>query len=128
MSEVLHNPDQNRVLDDVRLALGRSSTLAPIPLEPFSDAASEIDLNELAACFTREAAEAGAQIHRMPNVNKAAERVADICASKGTGEVALSGANLFTELDLSSALAARGLSVFDGSEHGGSGHETLIAR
>jgi len=128
MSEDLRNPDQNRVLDDVRLALGRSLTLEPTPLDPFSDAASGIDVNELAACFTREAAEAGAQIHRTPNVNKAIERLADICASKGGGEVALSGAQLFTELDLSSALAARGLSTFHSSEHGGSGHEKLIAR
>jgi L-lactate dehydrogenase complex protein LldG len=128
MNETFRNLDQNGVLDDIRRALRRSLTLAPTPLGPFSDTNSEVDLNDLVACFTREAAEVGAQIHRTPSGNEATERIADICASKGVGEVALSGAELFTELNLSSALAACGLSTFGTSEPSGSEHEELIAR
>jgi L-lactate dehydrogenase complex protein LldG len=128
MSEAQGNLDQNSVLDEVRRALGRSATVAPVPpspLEPFIEPAIQVDLSELIARFTEEATAVRANVHRVSDELQFVERIADICAAYEGHEVALSGAEIFAELDLASVAAARGFSIFGPGE---TDHEKLIAR
>src|SRR3989442_69141 len=128
MSEALSSLDQNSVLDEVRRALGRSATVAPVPpspLEPFNESAIQVDLSELIARFTEEATAVRANVHRVSDELQLVERIADICAAYEGHEVALSGAEIFAELDLASTAAARGFSTFGPGE---TDHEKLIAR
>jgi L-lactate dehydrogenase complex protein LldG len=147
MSEALRKLDQNGVLDDVRRALGRSATVAPAPLESFSEPTGETDRAELVARFTLEATAVRAKVHSMSDklqfvadvgqeskaqpidklkfVGQILDTIAGICSDNKGQEIALSGAELFAELDLGSAMAARGFTAF---EPGETGHEELIAR
>jgi L-lactate dehydrogenase complex protein LldG len=125
MGEALRNLDQNNVLDDVRRALGRSATLAPAPLDPFIEASTETDLAELIARFTAEATAVRAQVHSMSDKLQFVDKIAEICAAYNGQEIALSGAKVFAEMNLTSALAAQGFSTFVPGE---TDHEQLVAR
>lgn len=145
MSEAARNVNQNSVLDDVRRALGRSATLSPAPLEPFIEPTIKADVHELRARFTAEATAVCAQVHVMSDklqfvadneegsqlidklefVGQIVGKIAEICAGHNEQEIALSGAELFAEINLTSALAARGFSAFDTN---GTDHEKLVAR
>jgi L-lactate utilization protein LutC len=147
MNETQRHLDQNRVLDDVRRALGRSVAVAPVPLEPFIGPTVKVDLSELMARFTEEATAVRANVHRVPDrfqfvaggreqpavqpidkpkfVGQIVDRIAEICAKNKGHEIALSRAELFVEMDLSSMLVARGFATFDLGEND---HEKLIAR
>lgn len=132
MSEAQRNLNQNTVLDDVRRALGRSATrpsVPPSPLGPFIEPTVQVDLGELIARFTEEATAVRAQVHRVSEklqfVGQIVEQIAEICAAYKGHEIALSGAEIFAELDLASAVAARGCSTFGPGE---TDHEKLVAR
>jgi L-lactate dehydrogenase complex protein LldG len=123
--EVSAARETNRaVLDDVRRALGRRTTLLPPPLERFVEPADPADLAELIERFTREATAVRAQIHRLPGHRRLAEKIIEICANQA-GEIALSGAALLDQTDLPGALAARGLATINGDR---TDHEQLVAR
>jgi L-lactate dehydrogenase complex protein LldG len=147
MSESLRNVDQNSVLDDVRRALGRSATLSPAPLERFIEPTIKADVPELIMRFTEEATAVLAQVYLMSDklqfvaddgkqsatqpidklkfVGQVVDKLAEICAENKGQEIALSGAELFAEIDLAAAFAARGFSTFGPGE---TDHEKLIAR
>jgi L-lactate dehydrogenase complex protein LldG len=127
MTEGLPSLAENNVLDDVRRALGRTTTLHPAPLERFTEAAAETVGSDLALRLTCEAAAVGVHVHSLRGVDETIERVGEICAAVG-GEVALSGAALLAAIDFQSALVARGVSTFKCSEQDSLEHEGLIAR
>ena len=126
MSEIVRNLDQSSVLDDVRRALGRTATLPPKPLEPFIEPAVRTDVGGLIARFTEEATAVRTQVHRVSDSLQFVERITEICAEDRGHEIALSGAELFAEIDLGSMLIARGFSTcldLDALDH-----NTLISR
>ncbi len=147
MTGSLRNVDQNNVLDDVRRALGRTATLSPEPLEPFIEPTVKADVGELIARFTEEATAVRAQVYVMSDklqfvadgreqpatqpidklkfVGQIVEQIAEICAAYKGQEIALSGVDIFAEMNLTSALAAQGFSTFVPN---GTDHEKLIAR
>jgi len=138
-----HSIDQHTVLDSVRSALGRDSTVTPAPLDPFIEVEDKADVGELISRFTQEAEAVRTQVHLLSDklqfvadggeqavdklkfVGQVIEHIAEICAERKGQEIALSGAQLFAEIDLPSALAARGLAAFVGD---GSNHDDLVAR
>ena len=115
---------QNSVLDDVRRALGRQTTLSPPPLEPFFEPAARIDVRELVERFTQEATAVRAQVHRVDDNHQLIEKIVGICRDQ-IGEVAISGAELFRKTDLPGELTARGFSTFIGEQ---ADHEEMVAR
>ena len=147
MSEAARNVNQNSVLDDVRRALGRSATLAPAPLERFIEPTIKADVHELITRFTAEATAVRAQVHRVSDklqfvaddeeesttqpieklnfVGQIVGKVAETCAGHNEQEIALSGAGIFAETNLTSALAAQGFSTFGAN---GTDHEKLVTR
>src|SRR5260370_18121739 len=124
MTKSLQSHDQASVLDLVRSAVGRESTLTPAPLEPFVEPAEQVDAQDLVTRFTLEAIAVMAQVHHVSDKLQLVETLVDICASHA-GEVALSDASHFREIDLPQALAERGLSTFSANE---TDHDKLIAR
>lgn len=116
--------NQPNVLDDVRAALGRQTTLSPAPLEPFVESADRIEAADLVERFIEEAIAVRAQVHRLSGHHQLSEKILEVCAGQ-SGEVAISGAELFREIDLVGELAARSLSTFVGDK---TDHEKLVAR
>ena len=112
------------VLDDVRAALGRQTTLSPAPLEPFVEATDKVEKDELIERFIEEAIAVRAQVHKLSGRRHLCEKILEICAGQ-SGEVAISDAELFREIDLVRELAARNLSTFVGDK---TDHEKLVAR
>ena len=126
MSETLRNLDQGSVLDDVRRALGRTATLSPEPLGPFIEPTIKADAPTLITRFTEEATAVRALVHRVSDKLQLVERITQICAEDRGHEIALSGAELFAEIDLGSMLIARGFSTC--FELDALDHDSLIAR
>ena len=141
---------QTSVLDDVRRALRRSATRSsapPAPLGPFIEPVDESDPAELVARFTAEATAVRANVHVMSDklqfvanggeppatlpidklkfVGQIVDKIAEICAAYKEPEIALTGAGIFAEMNLTSALAARAFSTFVSN---GTDHEELVAR
>ena len=124
MTEPISNVDQNRVLDDVRRALGRDTTLTPKPLETFIEPTGEADVCKLIDRFTEEATAVRAQVHLL-SVDEVIQRIIEICDAGQVSEVALSNAALFAEISLASAIAAHGLTTFAADE---TDHEKMVVR
>ena len=116
MSEAKPAMDPNGVLDDVRRALGRSSTVPPSPLQPFIEPSLAIGTDELIARFTEEATAVRAMVYLMSDKLKFVEQVGalvtEICRTAGATEVAISESGTISELNLPAQLAAHGFSVF----------------
>jgi L-lactate dehydrogenase complex protein LldG len=150
MSEVNPGIDQKSVLNDVRRALGRSTSAPPVPLEPFIEPSIETDVGELVARFTEEATAVRAQVHylmsdklqfvargveesttepidKLKFVGQVSEIVAEICRSVGSSEVALSDSGFIAELNLPEHLTAQGFSTFV-PDALSSDHEQIVAR
>jgi L-lactate dehydrogenase complex protein LldG len=150
MGEAVRSLDQNSVLDDVRRALGRSVSVAPAtpsPLGPFIEPVDESDPAELVARFTAEATAVRANVHVLSDrlqfvanggelpvtlpidklrlVGQIVDKIAEICAACKEPQIALSGAGIFAEMNLTSALAARAFSTFVPN---GTDHEEMVAR
>ena len=124
MTTTSNSDSQASVLDLVRSALGRSVTLLPAPLEPFVERSEIGDGSGLTARFIQEATGVRAQVHRVSDERQIVGKIAELCASQN-GEVAISRAELFREMDLPGNLVARGLSIFADHE---ADHERLTAR
>jgi L-lactate dehydrogenase complex protein LldG len=122
---------QDRVLDDVRRALGRSATVPPAPLDPFSEPGIETDATEMVARFTEEAAAVRAQVHylseKLKVVGQIVEIVGESCRSVGSSDVAFSESGLIAEMNLKDQLGARGLSVF-APDAVSLSHDQVVAR
>jgi len=148
MNEANPGMDRNGVLDDVRRALGRSTTVRPVPLEPFIEPSIKTDLGEMVARFTEEATAVRAQVHYLSDklqfvadgeqatteavdklkfVGQVVEIVAEICRSVGATEVALSDSAMIAEMNLPEQLGAQGFSIFK-PDAVSSGHEQIVAR
>jgi L-lactate utilization protein LutC len=134
MSEAKPVVDQSAVLDDVRRALGRSATVPPTPLPPFTEPGLNVDLVDLIARFTEEATAVRAMVYLMSDklrfvadteehpvasegdkmkfVEQLGKLVAGICRTAGATEVAISDSGLIAEMNLPTHLAAEGFSVF----------------
>ena len=112
------------VLDDVRAALGRQTTLSPAPLEPFVEPADSVKRGELIERFIEEAIAVRAQVHQLSDRRQLIEKILEICSGQ-SGDVAISDAELFREIDLVRELTARNLSTFVGDK---AEHEKLVAR
>ncbi len=112
------------VLDDVRAALGRQTTLSPAPLESFVEPADTIEAFELIERFIEEAIAVRTQVHRLSGRRELGEKILEICKDQ-SGDVAISDAELFREIDLIRELTARNLSTFVGNK---TDHEKLVAR
>jgi len=125
MAKALTPSHQSNVLEDVRRALGRSTTAAPVPLDPFIEPAVQIDFDELVARFTVEAVAVRARVHRLRHQHQLVEKIAEICDECKEPEPALSGAEVFSEMNLSSALMAVGFSSF---VPGAMDHDQMVAR
>ena len=149
MSEANLNLDQRSVLDDVRSALGRSTTVRPVPLEPFIEPSVKIDIGGLIARFTEEATAVRAQVYLMSDklqfvaddakqsttqpidklkfVGQISALISEICRTTGATEVAVSDSTLIAEMDLQAQLAAQGFSVF-APKAGLIDHEQMVTR
>ena len=149
MSETKPAVDQNGVLDDVRRALGRTSTVPPVPLEPFIEPSLNAGSEELIARFTEEATAVRAMVYLMsdklqfvadgeenpvaPGIDKlkfvgqVGALVAGICRTVGAKEVAISESGLIAEMNLPAQLAAQGFSVFAPAAVS-LDHEQVVAR
>ena len=129
MSEASLSQDQNGVLDDIRRALGRSTSVAPAPLEPFTEPNIKSDAGELIARFTAEATAVRAHVYLMSDKLqfvagdesaspqpidklKFVGQIVEICRSIGATNVALSNSGLIAEMNLEEQLGAQGLSIF----------------
>lgn len=123
--------NQNGVLDDVRRALGRSTTVPPVPLDPFIESLDKAEPGELIARFTEEATAVRAMVYLMPDklklVGQIGALVAEICHTAGAKEVAVSDSGLISEMNLPEHLTRQGLAVF-APEAASLGHERLVAR
>jgi len=123
--------NQNGVLDDVRRALGRSTTVPPVPLDPFIEPLDKAEPGELIARFTEEATAVRAMVYLMSDklqfVGQIGALVAEICHTAGAKEVALSDSGLISEMNLHEQLIRQGLAVF-APEAASLGHERLVAR
>jgi L-lactate dehydrogenase complex protein LldG len=123
--------NQNGVLDDVRRALGRSTTVPPVPLDPFIEPFDKAEPGELIARFTEEATAVRAMVYLMSDKLKFAGQigalVAEICHTAGAREVALSDSELISEMNLHEQLTRQGLAVF-APDAASLGHERLVAR
>lgn len=115
--------NRTTVLDDVRQALGHRATVAPESLEPFIEPAAAPGADSLAR-FTQEATAVRARVHRVSGRLQFVEKIVEICTNQ-TGEIALSGSALFSEMELPPALADRGLTTFESDE---TDNETLVSR
>jgi len=149
MSKANQSMNRNDVLNDVRRALGRSTTVPPVPLEAFIEPSLKTDVGELVARFTEEATAVRAQVHRMSDklqfvagggensttqpidklkfVGQIVEIVAEICRSVGSSEVALSDSGFIAEMNLPEHLTAQGFSTFV-PDALSSDHEQIVAR
>jgi len=149
MSETKPAGDQEGVLDDVRRALGRSSTVPPIPLPPFIEPGLKIGSDELIARFTEEATAVRAMVYLMSDklqfvadgernpvaseigklkfVEQLGALVAEICRTSGATEVAISESGLIAEMNLPAQLAAQGFAVFSPAALS-LDHEQVVAR
>jgi L-lactate dehydrogenase complex protein LldG len=125
MDEARQIPDRNKVLDDVRRALGRTATVAPAPLDPFIEPTVSVDVGELIARFTEEATAVRAQVHRLNHQHQLVGKIAEICDEFKETAPALSGAEIFAEMNLGSALTALGFSSFVPGEMD---HDQMVAR
>lgn len=147
MSEANAGVNQNVVLADVRRALGRSKSVPPVPLQPFIEPGNKANFSNSIERFTEEATAVRAQVHYLSDklqsvakgglestmrpidqvelVENIVERIAEICTAYKGQEIALSGAQLFAEMNLTSKLGAQGFSAFvcDIADH-----EQLVAR
>jgi L-lactate dehydrogenase complex protein LldG len=146
MSETNSVVNQNGVLDDVRRALGRSKSVPPVPLPPFIEPSIKTAARDLAR-FTEEATAVRAQVHYLSGklqsvvnngvesairlndqvelVEGIVEQIAEICVAYKGLEIALSGAQVFAEMNLTSKLEAQGFSTFVCDE---TDHEQKVAR
>jgi len=77
----------------------------------------------LVSRFTEEATALRAQVHRLSDKHQLVERIVELCADQA-GEVTMSGAEIFREIDLPGSLAARGHSIFMGNQ---ADHEQLVS-
>ncbi|HMG72517.1 MAG TPA: lactate utilization protein [Pyrinomonadaceae bacterium] len=149
MSKANPTVNQNGVLDNVRRALGRSSTVPPIPLDPFIEPSAKTDIGELVERFTEEATAVRARVYYMSDklqlvagdgeqsgteridklklVGQVGARVAEICRSVGATEVALSDSALIAEMNLQEQLGTQGFSIFI-PDAVSSAHEQTAAR
>ena len=149
MTEVNPSLNQNGVLDDVRRALGRSTTAPPVPLQPFIEPGITTDSGELAARFTEEATAVRSQVHYLSDklqfvagdgeqsrteridklkfVGQVSARVAEICRSVGASEVALSDSALIAEMNLQEQLSTQGFTIFM-PDAMSSDHDQIVAR
>ena len=131
MTEANPTVNQNGVLDDVRRALGRSTTVPPVPLEPFIEPSIKIEVGELVARFTEEATAVRAQVHLMSDkpqfVGQVGARVAEICRSVGATAVALSDSALIAEMNLQEQLGTQGFSIFIPNDMS-SDHDQMVGR
>ena len=131
MSETKPAVDQNGVLADVRRALGRSTTVPPVPLQPFIEPSITIGLGELIARFTEEATAVRATVYLVSDKLKFVEEigalVARICHTAGATEVAVSDSGFIAEMNLPAQLAAQGFSIFAPAA-ASLDHEQMVAR
>jgi len=147
MSETNSGVNQHRVLDDVRRALGRSKSVPAVPLQPFIEPINKANFGNPIGRFTEEATAVRAQVHYLSDklqsvansgvestmrpidqaelVENITEQIAEICSAYKGKEIALSGAQLFAEMNLTSKLGARGFSTFVCDE---TNHEQKVAR
>src|SRR6266487_359242 len=89
---------QTSVLDDVRRALGRSTTrptVPPSPLAPFIESAGQTGTSGLIARFTAEATAVRAKVHRVSDKLQFVDQLVELCTETKEQEIALSGAELF---------------------------------
>ena len=148
MNEANPTMNQNGVLDDVRRALGRSTTVRPIPLQPFIEPGITTDPSELIARFTEEATAVRSQVHYLSDklqfvagdgeqsrteridklkfVGQVSARVAEICSSARAMEVALSDSALIAEMNLQEQLST-GFTIFM-PDAMSSDHDEIVAR
>ena len=119
----VHESHKRSVLDDVRSALGRRTTLVPTPLEAFVEPAAVSDGIEMLERFVQEATAVRAQVHRVSDESQLVEKIFELCADH-PGDIALSGTALFGKTDLRAALNGRGLAMFAGNK---AGHEQKVA-
>ncbi len=153
MSEPRRSSNDSQVLDDVRRALGRKTTLRPTQLDPFVEERATPDSEEVVARFTSELIAVGGHVHRISDnlqsvaavpdkpvpepdnkqkvAGQVATRIAQICqaaaVAQGASEVALSKSLLIAEMELRDQLSARGLSAFVPETAGPSEHDQLVA-
>lgn len=119
--------DPNGVLAEVRRALGRSTTVRPVPLQPFIETSIETTVSELIARFTEEASAVRAQVYLVSDKLQLVARIGEICRSVGATEVALSDSGFIAEMNLPEQLAAQGLSLF--APHAAAiDHEQMVTR
>ena len=113
------------VLDDVRRALGHTSTTAPTPLPPFVEpASSQADLVER---FIAETTALKTVVVRVEGPEHVAAKVADICKAEGISSVVLSGSQFLAELTLKWQLEQFGLTSSRVAELQDAPKEELVA-
>jgi len=113
------------VLDDVRRALGHTTSTAPEPLPPFIETHVPSNEAEIADRFVTELTALGARVHGTSQ-SRVADEVAEICRAVPAAELALSSSPYLAELDLERRLASCGFGVFPADS--ASPHAEMVSR
>ncbi len=116
---------ENRVsvLESVRRALGRTATVAPVPLEDFAPARVESSPESVLERFVYEVELVRGSVH-ICELRDLISTILEIHPAGG-GEVAISGSPLFSELEVQTKLEANGCRILDAA---GFPHQELVAR
>ncbi len=119
--------ERNRVLTEIRRALGRKTTMQPAPLLPFDHGKTERWNEGLVIRFKQVLEATGGKVHEARDAEEVAACIAQICHRAAATEVALSGSSLLQELNLAAQLALRQLSVSAADEFAHRSYEEVIA-
>jgi len=114
---------QDGVLDNVRRALGRTTTVAPVPLEDFAAPRAESDPDAVLKRFIDEVQLVRGAVHLCAS-NDLVPTILQIQPPEA-GEIAISGSHLLSDLAVERELVANGCSVFNTA---GVDHEKLVTR
>jgi L-lactate dehydrogenase complex protein LldG len=122
-----HNSNRAAMLAEIRRALGHRETVKPAPLEAFSDAAAEEWNEGLVARFTEQVLAVSGQVYQARTVGEVTAHIVGICQRAGARVAALSGAPLFNEMNLPSALGASGVSTRNAVDIERAGEDLIMA-
>lgn len=114
---------QQGVLENVRRALGRTATLAPVPLNDFAPVRAESNPQLILERFIHEVQLVRGSVH-ICAVRDLVSTILEI-QPPSAGEIAISGAHFLSEQEVEANLAAKGCRIFNAA---GILHHDLVAR
>jgi L-lactate dehydrogenase complex protein LldG len=116
------------MLSDVRSALGHSQTLRPEPLSPFVEIERDATTAQTTERFIAELDSVQCHFYQACDGGALSARIVEICRSVNAKQVAVSGADLLSELRLSDSLLEKGFQTVNGLDFSVSDTDELITR